>query len=166
MHSTGYCVPWHALKSWWQFVTEAYSNAHRMLSNIRTADVIKEINSFLWGTKWHSQVLAHRHYCQLMHLQEQKTEIITNYSIVFLYSNFTYDGCCDYVSVPPLIFPAISVDWYFFNVNMSSLLLQCSVENLSGNHFRDYLQRVPSFLPNTDLVIRKAQLLAQCCHLC
>jgi len=80
-----------------------------------------------------------------MHLQEQKTEVNNSYCVAFLYSIVTYDDCCDPVSLPPFTFPAISVDWYYFNVNMSSLLLQYSLENLSGNHFRAYLQRVPSF---------------------
>ena len=95
-----------------------------------------------------------------------RKEVSTNYCVAFLYSIVTYDDCCDSPSLPPLIFPALSVDWYFFKFNVESLLLQCSVENWSGNHFRAYLQRVPSFHPNTDLVIRKAQLLAQCCQLC
>ena len=106
---------------------------------------LSQVTILLWGTKWQSQVLAHWHYRQLMHLQEQKTEVITNYCVASLYSIVTFDDCCDSPSLPPLIFPAISVDWYYFNVNMASLLLLYNAKILFGIHFRVYLQHVPSF---------------------
>ena len=60
--------------------------------------------------KWLSDYLPHWLYRQLVHLREEKTEISNNYFFEFLYSLVTDNDCCDSLSLPPLIFPRISVD--------------------------------------------------------
>jgi len=135
-----------------------------MHSNIRTADLIKAIKYFVMRnevtfTGSGPPVLSSAR------APAGRQNRSTNFLVAFLYSFVRNDDCCDCLSLSPLIFPVISVDWYFF-MFMCHIYYYYVCEKFNDKSLPYLFSPCAPFLPKSDLfVIGMVQLLAQCCHL-